>query len=104
MFEIRPQDLVNKIFEACWYLSSSFVLQPLGTWDVAYLTQAAKHRVLCDDSDQHRAPVLAQYFPLGAVMQGLNTLLQQLYQVSLQPCKPEQGELWSDDVTKLAGE
>ncbi|KAM7413409.1 hypothetical protein PAMA_020682 [Pampus argenteus] len=42
------------------------------------------------------------YLSLGACMEGLNNLFSQLYGVSLMSEPPSAGEVWSDDVRKLA--
>uniref|UniRef100_A0AAQ6A908 Peptidase M3A/M3B catalytic domain-containing protein n=1 Tax=Amphiprion ocellaris TaxID=80972 RepID=A0AAQ6A908_AMPOC len=42
------------------------------------------------------------YFSLGACMEGLNNLFSQLYGVSLMSEHPSAGEVWSEDVRKLA--
>uniref|UniRef100_A0A8C2C489 Mitochondrial intermediate peptidase n=1 Tax=Cyprinus carpio TaxID=7962 RepID=A0A8C2C489_CYPCA len=42
------------------------------------------------------------YFSLGACMEGLNGLFTQLYGVSLLAEQPSVGEVWSEDVRKLA--
>ncbi|XP_039985941.1 mitochondrial intermediate peptidase-like isoform X2 [Xiphias gladius] len=42
------------------------------------------------------------YLSLGACMEGLNNLFSQLYGVSLMSEHPSAGEVWSDDVRKLA--
>ncbi|KAL1260471.1 hypothetical protein QQF64_008298 [Cirrhinus molitorella] len=42
------------------------------------------------------------YFSLGACMEGLNGLFTQLYGVSLLAEQPSAGEVWSEDVRKLA--
>ncbi|GCB73857.1 hypothetical protein scyTo_0002939 [Scyliorhinus torazame] len=42
------------------------------------------------------------FFSLGACMDGLNLLFTQLLGVSLYVEEPEKGEVWSDDVRKLA--
>ncbi|KAG7479944.1 mitochondrial intermediate peptidase [Solea senegalensis] len=42
------------------------------------------------------------YLSLGACMEGLNNLFSQLYGVSLMSEHPSAGELWSEDVRKLA--
>ncbi|XP_047247146.1 mitochondrial intermediate peptidase-like [Girardinichthys multiradiatus] len=42
------------------------------------------------------------YLSLGACMEGLNNLFSQLYGVSLMSEHPGAGEIWSDDVRKLA--
>ncbi|XP_031429792.1 mitochondrial intermediate peptidase [Clupea harengus] len=42
------------------------------------------------------------YFSLGACMEGLNSLFTELYGVSLMAEHPSAGEVWNDDVRKLA--
>ncbi|CAB1348004.1 unnamed protein product, partial [Coregonus sp. 'balchen'] len=42
------------------------------------------------------------YFSLGSCMEGLNSLFTQLYGVSLMSEHPSAGEVWNDDVRKLA--
>uniref|UniRef100_A0A8C6UF23 Mitochondrial intermediate peptidase n=1 Tax=Neogobius melanostomus TaxID=47308 RepID=A0A8C6UF23_9GOBI len=42
------------------------------------------------------------YLSLGACMEGLNNLFSQLYGVSLMSEHPRAGEVWSEDVRKLA--
>uniref|UniRef100_A0A8C5CTM4 Mitochondrial intermediate peptidase n=1 Tax=Gadus morhua TaxID=8049 RepID=A0A8C5CTM4_GADMO len=42
------------------------------------------------------------YFSLGACMEGLNNLFSQLFGVSLMSDQPSAGEVWSEDVRKLA--
>uniref|UniRef100_A0A4W4H3N5 Mitochondrial intermediate peptidase n=1 Tax=Electrophorus electricus TaxID=8005 RepID=A0A4W4H3N5_ELEEL len=42
------------------------------------------------------------YFSLGSCMDGLNALFTQLYGVSLLAEQPSAGEVWSEDVRKLA--
>ncbi|XP_060902191.1 mitochondrial intermediate peptidase-like [Labrus mixtus] len=42
------------------------------------------------------------YLSLGACMEGLNNLFSQLYGVSFMSEQPTAGEVWSDDVHKLA--
>ncbi|XP_028818260.1 mitochondrial intermediate peptidase isoform X2 [Denticeps clupeoides] len=42
------------------------------------------------------------FFSLGACMEGLNSLFTELYGVSLMAEEPSAGEVWSEDVRKLA--
>ncbi|KAG8584826.1 hypothetical protein GDO81_004779 [Engystomops pustulosus] len=42
------------------------------------------------------------FFSLGACMEGLNSLFNQLLGISLYSEQPEKGEVWSEDVRKLA--
>ncbi|XP_014680924.1 PREDICTED: mitochondrial intermediate peptidase-like [Priapulus caudatus] len=74
--------------------SQASVLQP---WDVPYYTAVAKHgRHKVDHSE------FAKYFPLGACMEGLNELFRSLYNVTLEHEPVEGGEVWCDEVYKLA--
>ena len=41
------------------------------------------------------------YFSLGACMEGLNIIFQNLFDITLENVDPGRGELWSDDVQKL---
>lgn len=69
----------------------------LAPWDVPYFTgQARQSKFSMSGSD------LAPYFSLGAVMDGLSSLLRNLYNVSLKVQEPLPGELWTSDVYKLA--
>ncbi|KAL4691245.1 hypothetical protein H8959_014206 [Pygathrix nigripes] len=45
---------------------------------------------------------IAQFFSLGACMEGLNILLNRLLGISLYAEQPAKGEVWSEDVRKLA--
>ncbi|KAK2156086.1 hypothetical protein LSH36_222g03005 [Paralvinella palmiformis] len=66
-------------------------------WDTAYLTGLARHDV-CEIHSLDLAP----YFSLGTCMAGLSDLLSKLFGVRLQAEEAGRGELWSDDVHKLA--
>lgn len=69
----------------------------LAPWDVPYFTgQARQSKFSMSGGD------LAPYFSLGAVMDGLSSLLRNLYNVSLKVQEPLPGELWTNDVYKLA--
>uniref|UniRef100_A0A671PE78 Mitochondrial intermediate peptidase n=1 Tax=Sinocyclocheilus anshuiensis TaxID=1608454 RepID=A0A671PE78_9TELE len=46
--------------------------------------------------------IYSPYFSLGACMEGLNRLFMQLVGVYFQAEQPKMGELWSEDVRKLA--
>ncbi|GAB6021310.1 hypothetical protein CHUAL_003925 [Chamberlinius hualienensis] len=78
-------------------LKTSPTSESLQMWDVPYLTAALKEEH-CDLDSQE----CSRYFSLGTCMEGLNKLLNSLYGVSLQLIDAENGELWSDDVYKLA--
>eukprot|EP00123_Amoebidium_parasiticum_P016409 comp23415_c0_seq1/m.38924 comp23415_c0_seq1/g.38924 ORF comp23415_c0_seq1/g.38924 comp23415_c0_seq1/m.38924 type:complete len:735 (-) comp23415_c0_seq1:23-2227(-) len=66
-------------------------------WDRSYYTGIAKNNSL------PRAEVAVHhYFSLGGVMEGLDTIFQSLFGVSLVPVPTAPGELWAPDVIKLA--
>uniref|UniRef100_A0A3B1J7P0 Mitochondrial intermediate peptidase b n=1 Tax=Astyanax mexicanus TaxID=7994 RepID=A0A3B1J7P0_ASTMX len=53
---------------------------------------------MCNIEAMHYSP----YLSLGACMEGLNMLFSQLFGVSFHAEEPKMGEMWSDDVRKLA--
>lgn len=67
-------------------------------WDPPYLTLEAKRNLFNID----RADVMP-YFSLGACMDGLNVLLQQLFNVELVATETQGGEVWASDVYKVQG-
>ncbi|KAM9319193.1 mitochondrial intermediate peptidase-like [Pholidichthys leucotaenia] len=66
-------------------------------WDHPYLSG-----VLRAERYNIEPSLYSPYFSLGACMEGLNNLFSQLYGVSLMSEQPSAGELWSEDVRKLA--
>ncbi|MCL4132360.1 UNVERIFIED_CONTAM: hypothetical protein GTU68_064770 [Idotea baltica] len=70
----------------------------LAPWDVAYLIARARHRSLPAELSDG----LSAYFSLGAVMDGLSNLFTDLFNISLRVEEPQPGELWTDDVYKVA--
>lgn len=41
------------------------------------------------------------YFSLGACMEGLQVLMDKLYNIELENVQPDHGEVWAPDVLKL---
>uniref|UniRef100_A0A673C4L8 Mitochondrial intermediate peptidase n=1 Tax=Sphaeramia orbicularis TaxID=375764 RepID=A0A673C4L8_9TELE len=74
--------------------SSFFELMP---WDHPYLSG-----VLRAERYNIEPSLYSPYLSLGSCMEGLNNLFTQLYGVSLMSEPPRAGEVWSDDVRKLA--
>ncbi|XP_061183645.1 mitochondrial intermediate peptidase-like [Saccostrea echinata] len=74
--------------------TSDVVLRP---WDTPYYSALGRHLKYDISGDE-----IAPYFSLGNCMEGINIVLKSLYDVSLQTVEPQYGELWSDDVYKLA--
>lgn len=89
--------LEHKVMREMKTRSSASPDSPLAVWDVPYLSSLAKHTWFSLDLEN-----VAQYFSLGVAMEGLNDLFQQIYGVELVLEAPEEGELWSGDVVKLA--
>uniref|UniRef100_A0A8B9LCH7 Si:ch73-1a9.4 n=1 Tax=Astyanax mexicanus TaxID=7994 RepID=A0A8B9LCH7_ASTMX len=73
------------------------VLFDLMPWDHLYLSGAIRAK-MCNIEAMHYSP----YLSLGACMEGLNMLFSQLFGVSFHAEEPKMGEMWSDDVRKLA--
>lgn len=72
-------------------------LKELAPWDTPYFTQKAKREWLQIGSSE-----FAPYLSLGACMEGLNTLMNHLYRISLVNDELQPGEVWAQDVYKLA--
>ncbi|XP_046959295.1 mitochondrial intermediate peptidase [Vanessa cardui] len=72
-------------------------LDTLMCWDTPYFTHKAKTQLLNVATSDFNP-----YFSLGACMEGLNMLCQELYGITLQPEEMLPGESWSPDVYKLA--
>ncbi|XP_066522182.1 mitochondrial intermediate peptidase [Hoplias malabaricus] len=66
-------------------------------WDHPYLSG-----VIRAERFNIEPSLYSPYFSLGACMEGLNSLFTQLYGVSLLAEQPKAGEVWSEDVRKLA--
>lgn len=66
-------------------------------WDTAYFMAKAKKAWLNTSSTE-----FAPYFSLGACMEGLNILTQSLYGVRLESVPVLSGEVWANNVHKLA--
>ena len=69
----------------------------LAVWDVPYFSAQARAGMFHLDLEK-----ICEYFSLGVAMEGLNELFQALYGVELVVETARPGELWSDDVFKLA--
>lgn len=66
-------------------------------WDTAYFMAKAKKAWLNTSTTE-----FAPYFSLGACMEGLNILTQSLYGVRLESVPVLSGEVWANNVHKLA--
>ncbi|CAG0913875.1 unnamed protein product [Notodromas monacha] len=70
---------------------------PLAPWDPPYYASLTRQKDFGVTSSS-----VASYFSLGSCMEGLDKLLQTLYGIRLELCEAAPGELWSNDVRKLA--
>lgn len=71
----------------------------INAWDRDYYT----NRLRSSSVHAHSRPgdLLASYFSVGTVMQGLSRLFSRLYGVRLVPGEVQPGETWNDDVRRL---
>ncbi|CAH2102131.1 unnamed protein product [Euphydryas editha] len=92
-------DRANIDFEAMTRMKKKETpyLDSLMCWDTPYFTHKAKTQLLNVATSD-----FSPYFSLGACMEGLNMLCQELYGITLQPEDMLPGESWSPDVYKLA--
>jgi len=70
---------------------------PLAMWDVPYFSGQARGTWFSLDLES-----VCEYFSLGVAMEGLNELFQSIYGVELVVEDTKEGELWAQDVFKLA--
>lgn len=66
-------------------------------WDIPYYTSLAKQQRF-----QIKGSDYSPYFSLGACMDGINYLLQSLYDIYLKVENVKNGEVWHTDVIKLS--
>ena len=66
-------------------------------WDTPYYSGLAKNSWFDVDVAN-----ISEYFSLGVCMEGLNTIFKCLYDVELVVENPESGEMWHNEVFKLA--
>uniref|UniRef100_A0A3Q4G605 Mitochondrial intermediate peptidase a n=1 Tax=Neolamprologus brichardi TaxID=32507 RepID=A0A3Q4G605_NEOBR len=93
-----PSDLTAKDFKMMRGMKKK--LSPrhseLMPWDHPYLSGVLRAEYNIEPS------LYSPYLSLGSCMEGLNNLFSQLYGVSLMSEQPRAGEVWSEDVRKLA--
>lgn len=77
--------------------AESHIKQELMPWDTPYFMAKAKKAWLNTSTTE-----FAPYFSLGACMEGLNFLTQSLYKVKLESVPVLSGEVWANNVHKLA--
>ncbi|KAG5326011.1 MIPEP peptidase, partial [Acromyrmex heyeri] len=77
--------------------AESRIKQELMPWDTPYFMAKAKKAWLNTSTTE-----FAPYFSLGACMEGLNFLTQSLYRVKLESVPVLSGEVWANNVHKLA--
>lgn len=74
-----------------------YLNEGLAPWDIPYYTSKVKQGWLQAGSSE-----FSPYLSLGACMDGVNILLNNLYNISLVNEEVEPGEVWAPDVYKLA--
>ncbi|XP_011875557.1 PREDICTED: mitochondrial intermediate peptidase [Vollenhovia emeryi] len=77
--------------------AESRIKQELMPWDTPYFMAKAKKAWLNTSTTE-----FAPYFSLGACMEGLSFLTQSLYRVKLESVPVLSGEVWANNVHKLA--
>ncbi|KAF3425321.1 hypothetical protein E2986_06228 [Frieseomelitta varia] len=77
--------------------AESPVKQKIMPWDTAYFTAKAKRNWLNMSISE-----FAPYFSLGACMDGINILIQALYGIRLEYVQVLSGEVWANNVHKIA--
>lgn len=95
------EDLADKLApraERDFSLMTQMKGSPVQVWDPPYYTLEARKTLIGAD----RADFLP-YFSLGACMEGLNLLTQNLYNIELVQDEILPGETWYGDVYKLSG-
>lgn len=70
--------------------------QPLMQWDVPYLSSLIKQNTF--NLNKHH---YCNYFSLGSCIEGLNLIVNKLYNVNLEATAFEPGETWNNDIYKL---
>ncbi|XP_076046390.1 mitochondrial intermediate peptidase [Oratosquilla oratoria] len=95
--EIRPR--ADEDFAAMGVMKKAHnrFAKEVSPWDVPFFTNMARQTKFNVNSSD-----LANYFSLGAVMEGYNSLMQKLFEISLVVEEPSLGELWVPEVYKLA--
>ncbi|KAJ8030990.1 Mitochondrial intermediate peptidase [Holothuria leucospilota] len=68
----------------------------LKAWDSHFLIQHVRNEKFKINNSE-----FMPYFSLGACMDGLNIIFQNLYGISLESVEAENGEVWAPDVQKL---
>ncbi|XP_012281135.1 mitochondrial intermediate peptidase [Orussus abietinus] len=93
------RDRAREDFDIMQQMKNAEILekQDLMIWDTAYYTAKAKNSWLNLPNAE-----LAPYFSLGACMDGINILTQSLYGVRLESESVLPGEVWAENVYKLA--
>ena len=92
---IRPKSFkdLNKMVS---FKAQSGDTSPIQPWDIAYYSNLVR-------KSQSSANLyeLSNYLSLGACMEGLNNLFENLFDVTLEAVDTEAGEVWCSDVFKL---
>ena len=71
--------------------------EPLMQWDIPYLSSLVKKNTFNLNKEHY-----CNYFSLGSCIEGLNLIVNSLYNVTLETTEFEPGETWNNDIYKLA--
>ncbi|XP_043477503.1 mitochondrial intermediate peptidase [Leptopilina heterotoma] len=91
------RDRAEKDFEIMQTMKGRNLITKIMPWDTTYFTTQARNSWL-----QMSTTDYSPYFSLGACMEGINLITQALFGVRLEAEATHQGEVWHDDVYKLA--
>ncbi|XP_037952357.1 mitochondrial intermediate peptidase [Teleopsis dalmanni] len=69
----------------------------LSAWDTHYFTSQMRRKYLNANTNE-----FLPYFSLGGCMEGLDNLMQSLFGITLKNVEMEPGEIWHNDIYKLA--
>lgn len=70
--------------------------EPLMQWDIPYLSSLIKKNTFNLNKAHY-----CNYFSLGSCIEGLNLIVNSLYNVNLEATEFEPGETWNNDIYKL---
>ncbi|KAL2123236.1 hypothetical protein VTJ04DRAFT_3691 [Mycothermus thermophilus] len=73
----------------------------LDPWDKDYYSDVIRQPLRVSGGRQSNGDVLAPFFSIGIVMQGLSRVFTSLYGIRLVPRQPLDGETWHPDVRRL---
>lgn len=97
ILNVELRDRAEKDFEEMKIMKSTTVTSDIMPWDTTFYTAMARDSWF-NISNKDYSP----YFSLGACMDGISIITQALYGVRLEAKPILKGEVWADNVHKLA--